>query len=114
MSDRGSVIFCKDGEQDSVVISSYEGGDGFVNIAIDYAIELKKEVDELRKDHPNSSGPLERLEPEIIAVDFIHYLVKIGWVNLRDSSIYLYRSELDVPSAHLIYKIDLEKPKRLF
>ena len=65
MSDRGNVAFIKDGEK-SVVISSYWGSDGFVQVARSYATELKKEVDGLKQLQPNLGTPLTRLEPELL------------------------------------------------
>lgn len=62
---------------------------------------------EAKAQHPNSSGPLERMEPGIIAVDFIRYLCGAGRIDSRDSGTYLYRSEKDVSS---VVEIDLDNP----
>lgn len=108
MSDRGTIVFRKDGEK-SVVISSYFGSTGFVDTARFYAIELKKEVDGLIALRPNQSTPLTRLEPAIIAVDFLRYLCEKGWIDGRDSGIYLYRDEKEAYGDVVV--IDLDKPE---
>lgn len=109
MSDRGNVLFHNRGRT-SVVISSYSGGLGFVTTAIHYAIELKKEVDKLIKERPNLGTPLTRLEPEVIAVDFIRALHDKGWITGRDDGFRLYKSEREVED---IYRIDLNNPSKL-
>ena len=109
MSDRGNVLFFN-GEEKSVVISSYWGSTGFVYVAINYAIQLKKEVDELRKEQPFLGTPLTRLQPDLIAVDFIRVLHDTAWITGRDSGTHLYRDEKEVEN---VYEIDLNNPSEL-
>lgn len=113
MSDRGNILFYNsDYGSSSVVISSYWGGIGFVITAIAYASELKDEVGKWVEANPNLGTPLSRLEPGIIAVDFIRYLHDVGWIKSqdRDSGIYLYKSKREVEK---VYQIDLNNPKAL-
>ena len=108
MSDRGNVLFYNE-EEKSVVISSYWGSMGFVHVAIHYAIDLKKEIDAFKERYPHVSGPVERLEPDVIVVDFMKHLYETGWINRekRDSCIYLYRDEKEVED---VFQIDLNNP----
>jgi len=108
MSDRGNVLFYNE-EDKSVVISSYWGSIGFVYVAIQYAIELKKYVDHRLEDKPNISGPIERLQPEVVAADFMRVLYEQGWTERgkRDSGLYLYRDEKEVED---VFQIDLNNP----
>lgn len=111
MSDRGNIVFCKNGE-DSVVVSSYYGGLWFVCSAIDYVIELRKEYQyEIENDY-RFSTPLSRLEPAVIVVDFI---CKRGNTSLfagADKGLYLYRNEDDVYGD--VYRINLENPEESY
>ena len=112
MSERGNVLFFNE-EDNSVIVSSYWGGLGFVTVAIYYAVVLKSEVDTFRQLNPNQSTPLSRLEPDLIVVDFIRHLHDSGWIKSteRDSDIYLYKSEKEVSGK--IYKLDLNSPSKL-
>ena len=66
MGNRVSISF-KNGDEESVVLFSQWRGLGLVEQARDYAQAL---VDERR----GSEGPLDRLEPSTVMVDFIREL----------------------------------------
>jgi len=108
MSERGNILFYN-GDEKSVIVSSYWGSMGFVFVAIQYSIELKKEIDEFKEKYPNISGPVERLQPDVIVADFMKHLYETGWINKekRDSCIYLYRDEKEVED---VFQIDLNNP----
>lgn len=76
MGDRISIQF-KNGNDKSVVLFSHWGGMGFYQDALQYADDLKEE---LKAGAPgnqfSASGPLGRLEPQTVMVDFIRHTTK--------------------------------------
>ena len=78
MGDRASITFVH-GKDESIALFSHWGGMGFVREAKKYARELKKEVTEGRSNRDRSyemSGPLGRLEPNTVMVDFVRWYTK--------------------------------------
>ena len=69
MGDRASVSF-RNGDLESVTLNTHWGGLGFQREAQRFAEELKAERD------PRGGMPLDRLEPDVVMVDFIRHLTK--------------------------------------
>jgi len=69
MGDRVSISF-KNKDEESVALFSHWGGMSFVEIAQQYAADLKKSKE------GKTLMPLDRLEPQTVMVDFIRYLFK--------------------------------------
>jgi len=69
MGNRVSISFVN-GKEESVSIFNHWDGMDFVNIAKNYAKELKREVGD------DEVEPLDRLEPNTVMVDFIRYITK--------------------------------------
>jgi len=87
MGARVSIQF-KNEEETSAVLFSHWGGDKFPEEAKEYVKELKEEV----KDNKGSS-PLDRLEPQIVMVDFIRDLTT--GMKRSSSNLYLGINEND-------------------
>ena len=87
MGDRVSISF-KNGDDESVTLFSHWGGQEFVEKAKAYARELTAE----RKAN-NQHGPLDRLEPHTVMVDFIRYVTKDK--KRVESDLYLGKDETE-------------------
>lgn len=68
MGDRISISFIR-GKEKSVVLFSHWDGESFKTAAEDYVRRLKLEID--APSSPLRGGPLGRLEPNTVMVDFI-------------------------------------------
>lgn len=99
MGDRVSISFVS-GNDESVALFNHWGGRGFVRLAKEYVRELKKEVVIGRADSKRSyqmSGPLSRMEPNTVMVDFIRWYAN-NHVEKGDriwSSLYLGKDDND-------------------
>ena len=82
MGDRVSIAFRNDGWQgddDGVTLFHHWGGAEFPQVALHYARELKREMS--ARPH-NISDPLSRLEPRVVMVDFIRWLLEeTNWLT---------------------------------
>ena len=101
MGDQVSIQFkCED--KLSVVLFHHTDGMKFVEMAKSYVEELKKECDE-----DSGLTPLDRLEPNVVMVDFIRYITsdkKRIWSGLR-----LGKDETDGDNSdngHFIISLD--------
>ena len=89
MGDRVSISF-KHGTEESPVLFNHWEGMGFVQLAKDYVIDLKK-VLATRKS--KGTYPLDRLEPGTVMVDFIRHITED--MDRVDSNLYLGKTEAD-------------------
>jgi len=99
MGNRVSIQFAKKVEnfldkdnpfdEKSIVLFSHWGGMGFVYQAMQYSKDLQKEID--NGDGFLKGGPLGRMEPNTVMVDFIRYITE---ANIRiTGDLYLAKSE---------------------
>jgi hypothetical protein len=88
MGNRVSIAF-KNRDQASVVLFHHWGGRDFVTLAQRYLEDLHEEIETCT----NGSGPLERLEPSTVMVDFIR-LVTTGEERIHQG-LYLGRTPLE-------------------
>jgi hypothetical protein len=101
MGDRISISF-KHKEWESVALFSHWGGREFLNQALDYLDELKKE----QKDD-STQYPLDRLEPQTVMVDFIRWIT--GHMDRVNSNLYLGKDAMDGDNSdNGHFTIDLE------
>ena len=84
MGDRVSIQF-KNGKETSIVLFSHWGGMDFVKNAKQYVKELKAEVG------TKEVNPLDRLEPDVVMVDFIRHITKN--LNRVESDLYVAKTE---------------------
>jgi hypothetical protein len=75
MGDRVSVSF-KNGDHESVTLYSHWGGREFAERAVQYVEQLKEDGLDPRRPAGVAHGPLDRLEPRTVMVDFIRTLTK--------------------------------------
>lgn len=73
MGNRISVSFYSEDGEESVALFSHWGGKEFLNKALKYLKNLKKE---LGNDEKKIIRPLDRLEPSVVMVDFIREITK--------------------------------------
>lgn len=107
MGNRVSIQFANENET-SVVLFSHWGGMEFVDEAKQYVKDLKKEIESLRKEI--SSGPLTRLEPNTVMVDFIREFSKD--MHRVESDFYLGKDEDDGDNSdngHIIIHLENKK-----
>src|SRR3990167_2284891 len=90
MGDRISIQF-KNGKDKSVVLFNHWGGMEFLEETQKYVKDLKKKLG--KKRLKEGCYPIDRLEPEVVMVDFIHYLTKD--MKLVESDLYLGKDEND-------------------
>ncbi|MFC1535766.1 hypothetical protein ACFL4H_00200 [Candidatus Neomarinimicrobiota bacterium] len=118
MGDRVSIQFQKKGVYfgssddevvKSLVLFNHWGGREFPLMAIDYIKELRNEIANPTKELPYlANGPLGRLEPQTVLVDFIRYITKD--LHRSDSSLYLGKDEHEGDNSdngHFLIDLDL-------
>ena len=89
MGMRVSVSFIYE-EEESVALYAHNGGIDFVEDAYDYVRELLGRLGSVR------GGPLSRLEPPHVMVDFIRWLaLRLGGDASKELDCYLGKDELD-------------------
>ena len=92
MGDRISIQF-KNGNETSIVFFSHWDGKEMINAVNRYIAVLKKEVLANRIEENNIRFPLDRLEPNIVMLDFIRWFAKdLGRIN---SNYYLGKDQND-------------------
>jgi len=96
MGDRASVKFKNDNEE-SVILCAHWGGTDFHDLAKDYTEEL---ISDIKKRERPDFEPLFRMEPSIVMVDFIRWLMRQDYCVSKgrvESSLYLgkERNEVD-------------------
>ena len=93
MGDRVSIAF-KDGAEESVVLFNHWGGREFMKEARQYIRDLRQEIAaDKKKGGHMESGPLGRLEPNTVMVDFVRHITKDK--NRVESSLYFGATEND-------------------
>lgn len=76
MGDRISLQFKNENDK-SIVLFSHWGGMDFYREALQYADDLKEELKAgTGKNQYTASGPLGRLEPQTVMVDFVRHVTK--------------------------------------
>lgn len=86
MGDRISIQFENNGQK-SVFLFNHWDGSTFLKEAIDYVISLKQKI------NPNGGQSIDRLDPNIVMVDFIRHLTKN--MKLICNNLYLCTNESD-------------------
>ncbi len=103
MGDRISIQF-QNGKEKSVCLFSHWGGESFLETAVSYVNTLMREV------KGKESGPLDRLEPNTVMVDFIRYITK--GMKRVESDLYLASTEDDGDNSdngHHVIKLEKEE-----
>ena len=102
MGNRISIQFEKDGKKSVVVFCQY-GGQNIIKFANDYIKKLKKELNDKESQHMPG---LNRLEPELVMIDFIRYA--IGDKTRKKQTLYCGIDERDGDNSdngHFIIKL---------
>lgn len=102
MGNRVSISF-KNGKEESVVLFSHWDGKKLVKKAKEYIKELK---DLIEFNSLKVSTPLNRLEPNIIMINFIRYLTKD--LDRVESNYYLGKDKDDGDNSdngHFVIKL---------
>ena len=90
MGDRISIQY-KNGDEKSVYLFSHYAGTALLNVVKEHYEKVVKPL----HDQNGSSVPLSRMEPRIVMVDFIRFLVKEKPYVPIDSDLYLCADEND-------------------
>lgn len=92
IGDRVSISFVN-GKEESVVLFSHWGGTWFVDKAAEYVKQLKDELADANQPVFLASGPLGRLEPRTVMVDFIRHITT--GMHRVANDLYLGKDETD-------------------
>lgn len=105
MGDRVGIQFVKNSNT-SVVLFSHWGGIYFVEMAAEYIKQLK--IDMIKeKGTFIGAGPLGRLEPDTVMVDFIRHVTKN--MDRVTNDLYLGKDESDGDASdNGVWQINLE------
>jgi hypothetical protein len=90
MGDRVSISFDNNGDE-SVVLFSHWGGKEFADEATKFLKTLRKDI--VKKDSTLGCGPLGRMEPNTVMVDFIRHVTKK--LKRVDGDLYLGSTSTD-------------------